>query len=95
MKRILLYAAAGGDVIAFHKFLEYQHLVRAYPTEIYGGIIALIFTAAGIYAGLRLKKKEIVVVQTGGPFVLNAAKLKELGSTWRSRSSKCFRSACS
>ena len=83
MKRILLYAAAGGIVIAFLKFLEYKHFVRAYPTEMYGGIVAVIFTAVGIYAGLRFRKKEVVVIQTGGPFVLNTTKLKELGITPR------------
>ena len=83
MKRIVLYAAAGGVVIAFLKYLEYQHFIRAYPTEVYGGIVAAIFTVIGIYAGLRFRKKEIVVLRTGEPFVLTSAKLKELAITPR------------
>lgn len=89
MKRVLLYGAAGGVLIALLKFIEYQHFIRVYPTEVYGGIVALIFMAVGIYLGLRLTRpKETVVIREvrvpdGGPFVLNAAKLKELGITQR------------
>jgi hypothetical protein len=49
------------------------------------GLVALIFTAIGIYFGLRwTRAKEVVVireVRMDGPFVLNAAKLKEVGLT--------------
>lgn len=76
-------------LIALLKLLEYQYFIRAYPTEIYGGIIAVLFTVIGIYAGLRLTRhKEVVVVREvrvrdGDPFVLNQEKLKELGITPR------------
>jgi DNA-binding CsgD family transcriptional regulator len=89
LKRVLLYGAVGGVLIALLKLIEYQHFVRAYPTEIYGGLLAVIFTAVGIYLGLRwTQPKEVVVVREvrvpeGGPFVLNAGKLKELGITQR------------
>ena len=79
----------GGVLIALLKVIEYQHFVRAYPTEIYVGLVALIFTAVGIYFGLRLTRhKEVVVVKEvrvreGGPFVRNDDKLKELGITPR------------
>jgi DNA-binding NarL/FixJ family response regulator len=85
MKRVLVYGALGGALIALLKFIEYQHFVRAYPTEIYGGIVAVLFTAVGIYAGLKLTKpKEIIrEVHVVGAFALNAEKLKELGLTPR------------
>ncbi len=89
MKRVLLYGAAGGVLIALLKYIEYQHLIRVYPTEVYGGLVALIFTAVGIYVGLRLtRQKERIVIREvrvpdGGPFVLNTDKLKELGITQR------------
>ena len=54
MKRVLLYGAAGGVLIALLKVIEYKHFIQAYPSEVYGGLIALIFTAVGIYLGLRL-----------------------------------------
>ena len=86
MKRVLLYGAIGGALIALLKYVEYQHFIRVYPTEVYGGIVALIFTAVGIYVGLRLTRpKEVVVVREvpASPFVLNEAKLKELAITPR------------
>jgi DNA-binding CsgD family transcriptional regulator len=90
MKRGLFYGAIGGALLVLLKLLEYQYLVRAYPTEVYGGVIALIFTAVGIYAGLRLTRPKIVEVEVvkevlvnAQPFTLNADKLKELGITQR------------
>jgi DNA-binding CsgD family transcriptional regulator len=75
-------------LIALLKFIEYKHFVHEYPTELYGGLVALIFTAIGIYFGLRwTRSKETVIVREvpvpAGPFVLNGAKLKELGITQR------------
>jgi DNA-binding CsgD family transcriptional regulator len=87
LKRVLLYGAAGGVLIALLKVIEYQHFIRFYPTEVYGGLIALLFTGVGIYAGLRLTRpKEVVVVReirVSEPFTLNADKLEELGITPR------------
>ena len=70
-------------LIALLKVIEYKHLVQTYPTELYGGLIAVIFTVLGVYFGLRLTRKEVVVVRDSGPFVLNQEKLKELGLTPR------------
>jgi DNA-binding CsgD family transcriptional regulator len=95
VKRALIYGAAGGLLITLLKVVEYQHFVRAYPTEIYGGVIALVFTAIGIHLGLRLtraREVEVVVVKEvpvevrvrdETPFSLDPAKLKELGITPR------------
>ena len=89
LKPVLLYGLAGGALIAVLKYIEYQHFVRAYSTELYGGLVAVIFTAVGIYFGLRwTRQKEVVVVREvrvrdDGPFVLNADKLKEVGLTPR------------
>lgn len=90
MKRGLLYGSIGGVLIVVLKLLEYQHFVRSFPSEVYGGVVALIFTAVGIYFGLRLTRhKEVVVVREievfreDRPFAVNAEKLKELGLTNR------------
>jgi DNA-binding NarL/FixJ family response regulator len=89
LKQAILYGLAGGVLIAALKYIEYQHFVRAYPTELYGGILALIFTALGIHLGLKwTRPKEVVVVKEvrvrdDGPFVLNEPKLKDLGITPR------------
>lgn len=90
MKRVLLYGSIGGALIALLKLIEYRYFVRAYPAEIYGALVAVIFTAVGIYLGLkwtRPPEPQVVVrevmVRDGGPFVLNLEKLKELGLTAR------------
>jgi len=90
-KQVALYGAVGGVLIALLKVIEYKHFVNEYPSEIYGGLVALIFTALGIYFGLRwTRAKQVVVirevpvqVRTDGPFVLNVEKLKETGLTAR------------
>jgi DNA-binding CsgD family transcriptional regulator len=89
VKRVALYGAVGGVLIALLKLIEYKHFVREYPSELYGGLVALIFTAIGIYFGLRwTRPKEVVVIREvpvhrDGPFVLDAEKLKEVGLTAR------------
>jgi DNA-binding CsgD family transcriptional regulator len=87
VKQVALYGAVGGVLIALLKVIEYKHFVREYPSEMYGGLVALIFTAIGIYFGLRwTRAREVVVireVRVDGPFVLDAEKLKEVGLTAR------------
>ena len=91
MKRILLYGITGGALIALLKLIEYQYFVAAYPAEVYGGLLAVIFTAVGIWFGLKYTRRvevEVVVVKEvrvrdDGPFVLNTEKLRELGITAR------------
>ncbi|MBV8518605.1 MAG: DNA-binding response regulator [Acidobacteria bacterium] len=97
-KRVLLYGVVGGVLIAFLKVIEYKHFIHEYPSELYGGLVAILFTALGIYFGLRwTRPKEIVVVKEvevpapapvvsaalSEPFVLNAERLRELGITQR------------
>ena len=86
-KQVLLWGAVGGVLIALLKLIEYKHFVHEYPSEMYGGLVALLFTAVGIYLGLKwTRPKEVVVVReirTGGPFVLDETKLREVGLTQR------------
>ena len=89
MKRTVFYGLIGGVLIALLKVLEYQHFIRAYPTEIYGGLVAVIFSALGIWFGVKMARaREVVVVKEvrvpeGEPFALDSEKLKELGITQR------------
>ena len=89
VRQVIAWGAAGGVLIALLKVIEYKHFVREYPSELYGGLVALIFTAVGIYLGLKwTRPKEVVVVKevpvrVGGPFVLDEARLREVGLTQR------------
>ncbi len=86
-KTILLYGLLGGVLIAVLKLVEYRFLVIEHSLEIYGGIVALLFSALGIWLGLKLTRKTVVVkevpVPVTGPFVRNEARLEQLGITPR------------
>ena len=62
MKReVLLWAAAGGVLVALLKLIEYKYFVAEYPAAIYGGLVAAIFTVIGIYLGLRWTRRPAFV----------------------------------
>jgi DNA-binding CsgD family transcriptional regulator len=75
------------------KWTEYRYLVVEHSIEIYGGLTAATFAAFGIWLGLRLTRKQIVLkevrvsvpvpVAAGQPFAVNSKKLEELEITPR------------
>ena len=98
-KQILLYGViyglCGGLLIAALKVIEYRFVVVEHSIEIYGGLTALVFAAVGIWLGLKLTRKEQVIVEreliverevqvpAGIPFALNEKRLQELAITKR------------
>jgi DNA-binding CsgD family transcriptional regulator len=88
MKRlVLIYGLVGGVLITLLKWSEYRFLVLEHSLEIYGGLVAATFAALGIWLGLKLTRREIVIkevpVPAGGPFVPDDARREELGITPR------------
>ena len=90
MKRIVIaYGLLGGLLIAALKFVEYRFLVLEHSLEIYGGVVAVIFAALGIWLGLKLTRtREVVVVRevpvpASGPFQRDEARREQLGITPR------------
>ena len=84
----LIYGICAGVLIVLLKLIEFRFLVVEHSIEIYGGLIALLFAALGIWLGLKLtKKKEVLVVKEVPvpfqPFALNEERLKHLGITKR------------
>ena len=47
-KHVLLYGLLGGVLIAGLKLIEYRWLVVEHSVEIYGGLVAAVFSALGI-----------------------------------------------
>ena len=96
-KTVIFYGVLGGALIAALKIIEYRFLVLEHSLEIYGGIVALLFSLLGIWLGLKLTRtRETVVVRevpvrvevevcvpVAGPFVRNEARLEQLGITPR------------
>jgi len=76
----------GGLLIAGLQLIEYRFLVVEHSLEIYGGVVAAIFAALGIWLGLKLtrgREKEVVIIREPASFVVNQARLEQLGITPR------------
>lgn len=71
------------------KLTEYRFLVVEHSVEIYGGLIAALFSGLGIWLGLTLtrKKPEVIIkevaVPAAGPFVADQSRVTKLGITPR------------
>ncbi len=50
----LIYGLCGGVLIVALKLIEFRFLVVEHSVELYGGLIALVFAALGIWLGLKL-----------------------------------------
>jgi DNA-binding CsgD family transcriptional regulator len=88
-RHIILFGLTGGLIITLLKWTEYRYLVVEHSIEIYGALTAATFAAFGIWLGLRLTRKQIVVkevrvpVPAGMPFAVNSKKQEELEITPR------------
>ncbi len=89
VRDILLYGVCGGVLIVVLKLTEYRFLVVEHSVEIYGGLVAALFAGLGIWLGLTLtrKKPEVIIkevpVSSAGPFVVDQARVSQLGITPR------------
>jgi DNA-binding CsgD family transcriptional regulator len=82
MKRtLILYGFSLAVLVFVLKYLEYRLIVRDLTIEVYVGIVALFFTAMGVWVGLKLTRKKVVMV--GPEFILNATELQRLGISKR------------
>ncbi len=89
-KIILVYGLLGGVLIAGLRLIEYRYLIVEHSVEIYGGLLALLFSALGIWLGLRITGRrervvvrEVPVAATTGPFIPDIARIERLGITPR------------
>src|SRR5690242_6110852 len=80
LRHILLFGLTGGLLITVLKWTEYRYLVVEHSIEIYGGLTAATFAAIGIWLGLRLTRRQVVLkevhvpVPAGQPFAVNSKK---------------------
>jgi two-component system, NarL family, response regulator LiaR len=89
MKRhVLMYGLIGGILIALLRWTEYRFLVVEHSIEIYGGLIAATFAVLGIWLGLKLTRRQTIVVRevavpAEGPFIPDERKRADLHITRR------------
>ena len=63
MRHVLLYGLLGGVLIAGLRFIEYRWLIVEHSIEIYGGLVAAVFSVVGIWLGRRLTRPARTVVR--------------------------------
>lgn len=80
-RTIIIYGLAMAALVGLLKLVEYKYLVRDIPLEFYIGLVAILFTALGIWAGLRLTRNKVIEVQA--PFELDQANLQRTGISKR------------
>jgi two-component system, NarL family, response regulator LiaR len=100
MKRhVLIFGVVGGLLIVALQYTEYRFVVIEHSVELYGMLVACLFSAFGIWLGLRITRKretvrETVVVReavapvpaagsAGEPFAPNTTQQQSLGITTR------------
>jgi DNA-binding CsgD family transcriptional regulator len=75
-RTVILYGLALAVLIALMKYIEYQFFAKSLSIEFYIGLVAIFFTILGIWAGLKLTQKQVVVVNP--EFKLNEIELARL-----------------
>lgn len=96
MKHLAIYGASAGLLIVALQVVEYRFLVLEHSVEIYGALIAAAFAAVGIWLGVTLTGRPVVVKEVpievpvevrvaipAAPFVPDTARIEALGLTPR------------
>jgi ATP/maltotriose-dependent transcriptional regulator MalT len=65
MKRhVLIFGVVGGLLIAALQYTEYRFVVIEHAVELYGALVAILFSAFGIWLGLRITRRREMVRET-------------------------------
>jgi two-component system, NarL family, response regulator LiaR len=96
MKRhALIFGLVGGLLIVILQYTEYRFVVIEHSVELYSALVAVLFSAFGIWLGLRITRSRETIGQTVvvrevptqspalEPFVPNIARQQTLGITAR------------
>ena len=83
-RTVVVYGILGGLLVAVLGLTEYRFLIVERSLEIYGALVAALFSGLGIWLGLKLtSRKQVVVVRDARPFMVDRAKMEQLGITPR------------
>ena len=90
-KQTILYGVLLALLLFLLKWLELRLLIIHHSFEIYAGIIAVLFTALGIWLALKLSQPKVqtvmvekqIYIDTSAPFILNKDVLSRLNMSYR------------
>ena len=82
-RTIVIYGIAMAILIAILKLVEYKYFVRDIPLEFYIGLVAVMFTGLGLWAGLKLTRPKVIEIEVSGPFERDDEAVKKLGISKR------------
>jgi DNA-binding CsgD family transcriptional regulator len=90
-RAIVVHGAVGGVLLAALRWVEYRYLVLQHSFEIYGGLVAVLFAAVGIWLGTRLSRRRAEptgdeardAAPAAPEFRVDEARRRELGVTAR------------
>lgn len=90
-KQIIIYGIALAVLLFLLKWLETRYILLDQQLDIYLGIVAVLFTALGIWLALKLRKPKVetviiekkVVLTSGPDFILNEDEVRRLSLSKR------------
>jgi NarL family two-component system response regulator LiaR len=90
-KQIIIYGIALAILLFLLKWLETRYFMLDQQLDTYLGIIAVLFTALGIWFALKIRKPKVetviiekkVVLATGPDFILNEDEVRRLNLSKR------------
>ncbi len=80
-KTIMIYGLSLAGMVALLKFIEYRLFIREFSWEVYVGVVAVLFTALGVWVGKRITARRVVMVSPD--FKLNEMALEKFGISQR------------
>ena len=78
-KTVVIYATLMAICVGLYKYIEYQYIRRSFSTELALGLIAILFTIIGIWAGLKYGKN----VKSDGGWSINQDNNQDLNLSKR------------
>jgi len=90
-KQIIIYGIALAVLLFLLKWLETRYILLDQQLDIYLGIVAVLFTALGIWLALKIRKPKVetviiekkVVLTSGPDFILNEDEIRRLNLSKR------------
>jgi len=80
-KTIILYGTTLAALTALLKLIEYRYWFSDFSMEVSFGVVALLFTGLGVWAGLRLTRRKVVLINPD--FQLDETELERRGISKR------------